>query len=230
MIQVLQTLPNNALGRDFVVGDVHGYYAELMQALEQVSFDFTQDRLLAVGDLINRGPDSYNCLQLVNEPWFYSVQGNHERLMLYSLAGNKSAYQAWQKHGGGWALLYKEEELHEMVELIQNKMPLALEVNQAEQHLGIIHAEVPEDDWNVLKYWQGEPTQALLEAATQLRNRLKSNLSHPVANIDAVACGHTLVKKPTRLGNVNYLETGICAPQMKGYLTLLEAKNLLVAD
>lgn len=60
MIQVLQTLANNSLGRDFVVGDLHGYYAELMQALEQVSFDFTQDRLLAVGDLINRGPDSYN--------------------------------------------------------------------------------------------------------------------------------------------------------------------------
>ena len=137
MIQVLQNLANNSLGRDFVVGDLHGYYAELMQALEQVSFDFTQDRLLAVGDLINRGPDSYNCLQLVNEPWFYSVQGNHERLMLYSLAGNKSAYLAWQKHGGGWASLYKEEELHELVELIQNKMPLALEVSLEEERLGI---------------------------------------------------------------------------------------------
>ena len=230
MIQVLQTLANNSLGRDFVVGDLHGYYAELMQALEQVSFDFTQDRLLAVGDLINRGPDSYNCLQLVNEPWFYSVQGNHERLMLYSLAGNKSAYLAWQKHGGGWASLYKEEELHELVELIQNKMPLALEVSLEEERLGIVHADVPKDDWNSLRQWQGEITRELLDTTTVLRNRLHKKLDHPVANIDAVACGHTLVKKPTRLGNVNYLETGICAPQMKGYLTLIEAKQLLATN
>lgn len=227
MIQVLHELPTNALGRDFIVGDVHGYYVELMQALEQVNFDFTRDRLLAVGDLINRGPDSFNCLQLLNEDWFFSVQGNHERLMVYSLAGHQSAYQAWQRHGGGWISLYNEEELGDMVELIQAKMPLALEVSQGEQRLGLVHAEVPEDDWNILKHWQGEVTRELLEATTVLRNRLQKGLDHPVANIDAVACGHTLVKKPTRLGNVNFLETGICAPQVKGYLSLVEAKKLL---
>ncbi|GLR62906.1 metallophosphoesterase [Marinospirillum insulare] len=227
MIQVLQTLAKNTLGRDFVVGDLHGYYAELMQALEQVSFDFTQDRLLAVGDLINRGPDSYKCLQLVNEPWFFSVQGNHERLMVHSLAGSLAAYKAWQKHGGGWAALYKEEELQEMVRLIHNKMPLAIEVSQGEQCLGIVHAEVPQDDWSILRQWQGEPTRELLDSTALLRKRLHKNLDHPVANIDAVACGHTLVKKPTRLGNVTYLETGICAPQIEGYLTLVEATKLL---
>lgn len=227
MIQVLQVLPNNTLGRDFVVGDVHGYYADLMQALEQVSFDFTRDRLVAVGDLINRGPDSYNCLQLLNEPWFFSVQGNHERLMVYSLAGNQSAYQAWQKHGGGWITLYTEDELQAMARLIQNKMPLALEVNLEKKRLGVVHAEVPKDDWNNLRLWQGEATKELLDTTTVLRNRLHKKLDHPVANIDAIACGHTLVKTPTRLGNVNYLETGICAPQVNGYLTLVEAKNLL---
>lgn len=226
-MQVLKELPTNALGRDFVVGDLHGYFAELMQALDKVEFDFTRDRLLAVGDLINRGPDSYNCLQLVNEPWFHSVQGNHERLMVYSLAGNQSAYQAWQKHGGGWVSLYKEEELHDLAKLIENKMPLALEVSLAEQRLGIVHAEVPEDDWNSLRQWQGEATKELLDTTTVLRNRVHKKLDHLVANIDAVACGHTLVKKLTRLGNVNYLETGICAPQVNGYLTLVEAKKLL---
>lgn len=229
-MQVLKELPTNALGRDFVVGDIHGYFAELMQALEKVKFDFTRDRLLAVGDLINRGPDSYSCLHLVNEPWFHSVQGNHERLMSLSLAGDKTATEVWQKHGGGWVSLYTEDELHEMANLIKNKMPLALEVAFSEQRLGIVHAEVPKDDWNTLKYWQGSVTQELLAVTTVLRKRLHKKLDHPVANIDAVACGHTLVKKPTRLGNVNYLETGICAPQVNGYLTLVEAKNLLTRD
>lgn len=226
-MQVLKHLSTNLLGRDFVVGDLHGYYAELMQALNKAKFDFSRDRLIAVGDLVNRGPDSYQCLQLLNEPWFYSVQGNHERLIQSSLAGDAAATQVWNRHGRHWAFLYTEDEWHELVLLMQTKMPLAIELSVEEQSLGIVHAEVLGDDWNHLRNWQGAITQALLNATTLKRNRLQKRLSHPVANIDAVACGHTLVKKPTRLGNVNYLETGVCAPQMKGYLTLLEAKNLL---
>lgn len=227
MIQVLQQLPSNALGRDFVVGDLHGYYAELMRALDKAKFDFSRDRLVAVGDLINRGPDSYNCLQLLNEAWFFSVQGNHERLMQLSLAGDHSATQVWQKHGGGWVSLYSAEELHDMAALMEAKMPLAIELSFAEQRLGIVHAEVPDDDWDTLRNWQGATTQALLDATTVLRNRVQKKLDHPVANIDAVACGHTLVKYPTRLGNVNYLETGICAPQIQGYLSLMPVEQLL---
>lgn len=226
-MQVLKQLPSNPLGRDFVVGDVHGYYAELMQALDKVKFDYCRDRLIAVGDLINRGPDSYQCLQLVNESWFFSVQGNHERLMQLSLAGDDSATQVWQKHGGGWALLYNEAELHDMTALMEAKMPLAIELSCAEQRLGIVHAEVPDDNWAILRNWQGDITQALLDATTLIRNRLHKKLAHPVTNIDAVACGHTLVKYPTRLGNVHYLETGICAPQIQGYLSLMPVKQLL---
>lgn len=229
-MQVLKKLPNNALGRDFVVGDVHGYYTELMQALNNVKFDFSRDRLIAVGDLINRGPDSYQCLQLVNESWFFSVQGNHERLMQLSLAGDDSATQVWQKHGGGWALLYNEVELKGMVTLMETKMPLAIELSVQEQRVGIVHAEVLGDDWNNLRNWQGDITQELLEATTLLRRRLHKKLDHPVANIDAVACGHTLVKKVTRLGNVHYLETGICAPQIQGYLSLVPIEQLLKTE
>lgn len=226
-MQVLKQLPNNALGRDFIVGDVHGYYTELMQALDKAKFDFSRDRLIAVGDLINRGPDSYQCLQLLNEAWFYSVQGNHERLMLLSLAGDKSATQVWKKHGNDWILPYTEKELSNVALLMQAKMPLAIELSFQEQCLGIVHAEVLGDDWNNLRNWQGDITQELLDATTLLRRRLHKKLDHPVVNIDAVACGHTLVKKPTRLGNVNYLETGICAPQIEGYLSLVEVKQLL---
>lgn len=230
MTLVLRTLPKNALGRDFVVGDVHGYFAELMQALDKVEFDFTRDRLLAVGDLINRGPDSYSCLQLLNEPWFFSVQGNHERLMLLSLADGKFSNQAWQKQGGGWVSLYTDDELYDLGRLIKTKMPLALEVNFTKQCLGVVHAEVLNDDWNQLRFWQGKLTQELVIATTILRRRMHKKLDHHVANIDAVVCGHTLVKKPTRLGNVTYIETGICAPQVNGYLTLMEAKKLLSTD
>ena len=57
MTRLLDQLPENTQGRDFLIGDLHGYYQALMQALEEVAFDPDTDRLISVGDLIDRGPD-----------------------------------------------------------------------------------------------------------------------------------------------------------------------------
>ncbi|SFX05549.1 metallophosphoesterase [Marinospirillum alkaliphilum] len=227
MSRILQLLTENTRGRDFVVGDLHGYYSPLMERLEELRFDPTCDRVLAVGDLIDRGPDSVRCLELVKESWFFSVQGNHERFLIHSLTGDADVSMTWLLNGGRWSSLYTDEELQDMAQLIQEKMPLALEVPCKGQQLGIIHAEVPQDDWNCLRHWRGEMTSHLLEVTTTLRTRIRTGLAHRVHHIDAVVCGHTLVPEPTRLGNVHYLETGICAPQVGGYLSIREVSQLL---
>lgn len=55
------SLPENQNGRDFVVGDIHGHFAMLNELMEVVAFDRNVDRLFAVGDLIDRGPNSVRC-------------------------------------------------------------------------------------------------------------------------------------------------------------------------
>ena len=45
-------------GRDFVVGDVHGCFRTVENALRRVGFDPGCDRLFSVGGLVNRGPNS----------------------------------------------------------------------------------------------------------------------------------------------------------------------------
>lgn len=40
----------NALGRDFLVGDVHGEHDSLIALLEMVGFRFGIDRLIMAGD------------------------------------------------------------------------------------------------------------------------------------------------------------------------------------
>ena len=45
-------------GRDWVVGDVHGCFRTLRDALLAIDFDDGRDRLFSVGDLIDRGPNS----------------------------------------------------------------------------------------------------------------------------------------------------------------------------
>ena len=66
----------------WVVGDLHGCYTNLMSRLDAVGFDPAQDLLISVGDLIDRGSENVECLDLINQPWFRAVRGNHEQMML----------------------------------------------------------------------------------------------------------------------------------------------------
>lgn len=77
-------LPPNMVGKDYVVGDLHGDYDSLMRLMEFVNFNKGLDRLFCVGDLIHRGNKSDECLKLLTtsrpngEKWFYSTIGNHD--------------------------------------------------------------------------------------------------------------------------------------------------------
>ena len=50
-------------GTDWVVGDVHGCFETLRQALAAIDFEQGRDRLFSVGDLIDRGPNSIEALE-----------------------------------------------------------------------------------------------------------------------------------------------------------------------
>lgn len=48
----VQRFDRNTAGRDFVIGDIHGCFDQVGEALARVHFDESCDRLFAVGDLI----------------------------------------------------------------------------------------------------------------------------------------------------------------------------------
>ena len=65
--------------RTIVVGDIHGCYDELCDLLSLVNFN-KHDRLIAVGDLVVKGPKSIQVLELfISDKRFSSVVGNHDR-------------------------------------------------------------------------------------------------------------------------------------------------------
>jgi serine/threonine protein phosphatase 1 len=78
-------LANNSSGKDYVIGDIHGCLDAVNELLHKMKFDYSRDRLLCTGDLTHRGPNSLGCLQLLKEPWFYSVRGNHEENTMAAL-------------------------------------------------------------------------------------------------------------------------------------------------
>lgn len=60
--------------------------------------------MIFLGDVIDRGPDSARCLELVvdlvERGAAMILRGNHEDMLLESASGNPAAIQAWLGHGG----------------------------------------------------------------------------------------------------------------------------------
>jgi hypothetical protein len=67
--------------RTVIVGDVHGCSEELDALLDKIAFT-SKDRLVFVGDLIVRGPDSVGVLAIVRRTDAVVVRGNHEDKIL----------------------------------------------------------------------------------------------------------------------------------------------------
>lgn len=78
--------------RTIIVGDVHGCREELDALLDRVAFA-SGDRLVFVGDLVARGPDSLGVLDIVRRTGAIVVRGNHEQ----KLIDWRNAHAAWRQ-------------------------------------------------------------------------------------------------------------------------------------
>ncbi len=77
-------------GRTLIIGDVHGCLDEL-KAIVDLFAPAKKDRILSVGDLINRGPDNPGTLAFARKHNIKSVIGNHEKKILSAWrTGDKS--------------------------------------------------------------------------------------------------------------------------------------------
>lgn len=68
-------------GRLIAVGDIHGCADEFEELLERLALG-RDDRLILLGDLVNRGPDTPRVLDLAREHATLSLLGNHELRLL----------------------------------------------------------------------------------------------------------------------------------------------------
>jgi len=189
----------NQHGTDYVVGDIHGCYRLLMDTLKAMAFDKKIDRLFSVGDLIDRGLESFECLSLPYEPWFFAVRGNHEVLMHDAMNGGDTVH--WFMNGGTWALEHDLLDLRVLANDVMDRLPLAIELETKRGLVGIIHADVTSGQWGTFDEQRDIWSRERIE-------RPAGKMLGPVKGIDTVYVGHSILKEVTQIDNVAYLDTG----------------------
>ena len=92
--------------KSFIIGDIHGCCRPLLRLLDILSPDPKEDRLILLGDLFDRGPDSWDVwqeVQLLAQSFgdrFVLLRGNHEDYLL-SPKLSFAERRVWERVGRG---------------------------------------------------------------------------------------------------------------------------------
>ena len=64
--------------RTIFIGDIHGCVEEFDEMLAKLSYNPQEDRVILLGDLVDRGPDSAGLVKKAREMKLECLMGNHE--------------------------------------------------------------------------------------------------------------------------------------------------------
>lgn len=196
----------NKAGRDFIVGDIHGCFDLLRSAIKKIGFDESVDRLFSVGDLVDRGPKSEECLEWIAKDWFHPVRANHEQMAINFYAGHNHAF-LYEQNGGRW-FIDLPNDLQRLYAEVFMSMPIALDIWTDNGLVGVVHAEPIPHDWREFCRLLDAGDSQVANDAMWSRDRINYGDGSIVKNVSSVYVGHTPLKHPISLGNVNYIDTG----------------------
>ncbi|CAB3757330.1 metallophosphoesterase [Paraburkholderia solisilvae] len=219
LVTTVQHHPANRVGRDFVIGDLHGCVDALRYLLREIVFDPARDRLFSVGDLVDRGMQSEEALALLDKPWFYAVLGNHEDT-LCGVAEGRLRRKWWYDIGGQWGEALSDERLRDYAQRLR-LLPLVRVVGSGSERFNILHAEFFGSDADLDRGDFSNPVRQRLLWGRDLA--LGNYDSARVRGLSRTYCGHTPVRDVVEVGAQMFIDTGAFGPG--GRLSIVEART-----
>ncbi len=232
---VFQRHSRNTVGRDFVIGDIHGAYDSVFARLREVKFCKDTDRLFTTGDHIDRGVESRRVLNFLSKPFVYAIRGNHDEDFLHLSIPELRALGRINWNGLAWVNSVSDATITSIKSEFA-KLPIAREVETARGSVGLIHADVPKGmDWATFIESLERGDATTIETALWGRDRIQCNDHAGVIGIDRVFVGHSIQwKGAIRLGNVYFIDSGAVFRELgenAGFLTIanLTCQSLALA-
>lgn len=94
--------------RTLVISDIHGCYEEFMEMLDKIEYVPNDDKLVLLGDYIDRGKDSKLVIEKVMDLSRMNnvtvLKGNHEEMLLKFLESPLETGHWWMQNGGDTTL------------------------------------------------------------------------------------------------------------------------------
>lgn len=179
---------NNA----YCVGDIHGWLIALKELLDAVDFDYNNDQLISLGDLCDRGPDSWGVVDLLLKiKNLVLIQGNHDIWMKEHLSRvnlGESPDMGWLSNGGiatldsykrmGWADVQEHEKLY------NSALPYYVEDNVCFVHGGF------DREWKIAEQHPGNLCWDR-ELVDQMMSCNGGQKLRTADNFDEIFIGHT---------------------------------------
>ncbi|WP_314421852.1 metallophosphoesterase [Pseudescherichia vulneris] len=203
----------------WVVGDLHGCYTNLMNRLDEVGFEADKDLLISVGDMVDRGTENVECLDLINQPWFRAVRGNHEQMMIDGLSEHGNVNH-WIANGGGWFfyLDYEKKVLAKALVYKAAQLPLIIELVTGDRKVVICHADYPHNEY---AFDKPVPEEMVIWNRERVSNAMDGVVSE-ITGADLFIFGHTPARNPLKYANQMYIDTGAV---FCGNLTLIQVQG-----
>lgn len=225
MSEVVKRIARNDLGRDFVVGDIHGAYDLVLQGMRSVGFEPERDRLFCCGDLVDRGAGSRRVSKFLLQPYVHAVMGNHDKDFSDLDLDSVRLLSRMNYNGMAWASSLSDDEVLAIQSLLR-ALPLVIEVETVRGTVGIVHGEVPQGmSWAQFLSLVEAGDEKVIHSSLRGRERVSRGDAAGVPGIGRVFCGHTVNWAGAKqLGNVYMLDTGAVFREVKdvGHLSMVD--------
>ena len=182
---------------------------------DAIDFEYGRDRLLSVGDLVDRGPNSIEALEWIERGRFDAlVMGNHEAEMVRLLQTGEilappKSYQQWM-----WQI--EKQDLCRWYHALR-ALPLAITVETAHGQVGIVHSSTWRDSLRATLNALEERNIAAINMVLlgiDKRDKRAGPTGNQVVGVDCVIAGHDPTKRVERRANMWSIDTGAGFPTL----------------
>ena len=215
----------------YIIGDVHGCFNTLLKLIDQFP-NKEKSQICFVGDVIDRGPYSYETVELIIQNNYKMVMGNHERRLLSNkdfFLKNKIPFDtSWFYSNGGeetyrsyliQSINFREKHI-EFLESIPVYLEFKDHKNQNGEHLVVSHSAVG-------KFWDLRDDDS---SRDEFRKHILSGRGDTM-QVEGIfnVYGHTPVREAKLYTNSVNIDTG-CVYNQEGYdkLSALEFPSMKI--
>ena len=141
-----QLLGKNMKNKIFAIGDIHGCYEELMLLINKLPLNPKKDKIIFLGDYIDRGPDSNKVIaQLIKwkekYPHWVFLSGNHEDIFRDWVSNNAQKYGLNNWFGNGGKTTYESYGGHYGKE-VDGEFQFPKQPDFPDEHLNFLFREL----------------------------------------------------------------------------------------